>query len=106
MITKSIIIIIDRSPTVSGSRAGSTIACTWACLLFHGLDGYIESTKAIIDTARFIESKLRKIEGIYVFGTPATSVVAIGSKKFEIFRLSDELGKKGWNLNILQFPSG
>jgi sphinganine-1-phosphate aldolase len=91
---------------VSGSRAGSTIACTWACLLFHGLDGYIESTKAIIDTARYIESKLRKINGIFIFGTPATSVIAIGSKVFDIFRLSDELCKKGWNLNALQFPSG
>lgn len=91
---------------MSGSRAGSTVACTWACLLFHGLDGYVESTKAIIDTARYIEAKLRKLDGIFIFGTPATSVVAIGSKSFEIFRLSDELGKKGWNLNILQFPSG
>lgn len=67
----------SRSPTVSGSRAGSTIACTWACLLFHGLEGYVESTKSIIDTARFIESKLRKIKGIYIFGTPG-EIITIG----------------------------
>jgi len=97
---------IYGSPTVSGSRAGSTIACTWACLLFYGLDGYIESTKAIIDTARYIEDRLRKIDGIFIFGTPATSVIAIGSKTFDIFRLSDAINSKGWNLNILQFPSG
>lgn len=91
---------------MSGSRAGSNIACAWACLLFHGLDGYVESTKAIIDTARYIEARLRKVEGIFIFGTPATSVVAMGSKVFDIYRLSDELNKKGWNLNALQFPSG
>lgn len=98
--------VICRSPTVSGSRAGSTVACTWACLLFHGLEGYVESTKVIIDTARYIEAKLRKIEGIFIFGTPATSVVAIGSTVFDIFRLSDGMNKRGWNLNALQYPSG
>lgn len=72
----------------------------------HGLEGYIESTKAIIDTARYIEGNLRKIEGIFIFGTPATSVIAIGSTVFDIFRLSDQLCEKGWNLNALQFPSG
>lgn len=72
----------------------------------HGLEGYIESTKAIIDTARYIEGNLRKIEGIFIFGTPATSVIAIGSTVFDIFRLSDQLCDKGWNLNALQFPSG
>lgn len=89
-----------------GSRAGATVACTWACMLFHGMDGYVEATKAIIDTARYIEGKLRKIDGIFIFGTPATSVVAIGSKTFDIYRLSDGMNKSGWNLNVLQFPSG
>lgn len=46
------------------------------------------------------------MDGIYVFGKPATSVIAIGSNIFDIFRLSDNLGQLGWNLNVLQFPSG
>lgn len=75
-------------------------------MLFHGLEGYIESTKAIIDTARYIELKLRKIDGLFIFGTPATSVVAMGSNVFDIYRLSDGLSKRGWNMNSLQFPSG
>lgn len=50
--------------------------------------------------------RLRTIPGIYVFGEPVTSVIAIGSKEFDIFRLSDALSKYGWNLNVLQFPSG
>lgn len=97
---------IYRSPTVSGSRAGNTIATTWACMLLHGYDGYVESTKAIVDTAKYIESKLQRIDGLFIFGTPATSVVAMGSKVFDIYRLSDQLNHKGWNLNTLQFPSG
>ena len=94
------------SPTVNGSRAGGVIAATWATLLHFGLDGYVESTKAIVDTAKYIEAGLRKIKNIEIYGKPATSVVAIGSTDFDIFRLSDELCKSGWNLNALQYPSG
>lgn len=46
------------------------------------------------------------MDGLFVFGTPSTSVVAIGSKVFHIYRLSDALCKRGWNLNLLQFPPG
>ncbi|KAG8313335.1 Sphingosine-1-phosphate lyase 1 [Homalodisca vitripennis] len=50
--------------------------------------------------------RLREIEEIYVFGRPITSVIAFGSNKFHIFKLSEVLSAKGWNLNPLQFPSG
>ncbi|XP_055381213.1 sphingosine-1-phosphate lyase [Condylostylus longicornis] len=94
------------SPTVNGSRAGGVIAACWAALMSFGEEGYIEATKSIVDTARYIENELRKIKGLFIFGTPATTVVAMGSHDFDIFRLSDMLCHKGWNLNALQFPSG
>lgn len=94
------------SPTVNGSRAGGIIAACWATMMSFGYDGYLEATKRIVDTARYIEQGVRKIDGIFVFGKPATSVIAMGSNVFDIFRLSDSLCKLGWNLNALQFPSG
>jgi sphinganine-1-phosphate aldolase len=94
------------SPTVNGSRAGGVIAATWAVLLNFGMEGYVETTKSIIDTSRYIEAALRQVKGVFVYGTPATSVIAIGSEDFDIFRLSDQLCSVGWNLNALQFPSG
>jgi len=42
---------------------------------------------------------------VFVFGEPEVSVVAIGSHDFDIFRLSNALTTKGWNLNTLQYPS-
>lgn len=45
------------SPTVNGSRAGGIIAATWATMMNFGLDGYVEATKRIIDTARYIETQ-------------------------------------------------
>jgi sphinganine-1-phosphate aldolase len=42
------------SPTFAGSRAGSLIAMTWATLMTVGQEGYVQATRGIIETARFI----------------------------------------------------
>ncbi|XP_026484234.1 sphingosine-1-phosphate lyase [Vanessa tameamea] len=94
------------SPTVNGSRAGGLIAACWATMMFVGVERYVQMTKEIVSVARFIEAELRKIEGIFIFGKPATTVIAFGSKKFDVFKLAEKLHKKGWSLNALQFPSG
>ncbi|XP_074856364.1 sphingosine-1-phosphate lyase 1 isoform X1 [Carettochelys insculpta] len=96
---------IYASPTIAGSRPGGIIAACWATMMYMGEDGYVEATKKIISTARFIESELRKIDNILIFGKPEVSVISIGSDVFDIYRLSNSLSTKGWNLNILQFPS-
>lgn len=46
------------------------------------------------------------MKGIFIFGQPGTSVIALGSNDFDIYRLATSLSKLGWNLNVLQFPSG
>ena len=97
---------IYASPTVAGSRAGGIIAACWAAMMFTGRDGYVESTRKIMTVTQKITKALREVDGIFVFGEPESSVVAFGSKDFDIFRLGSELTKLGWNLNNLQFPSG
>ncbi|KAL2083235.1 hypothetical protein ACEWY4_021008 [Coilia grayii] len=96
---------IYASPSVAGSRPGGIIAACWATMMYMGEDGYVDTTRKVIQTARTIEAGMRKIDGIFVFGKPEVSVVAIGSDVFDIFRLSNGLTSKGWNLNTLQFPS-
>lgn len=94
------------SPTVNGSRAGGLIAACWATLMFVGKQRYVQMAKEIMNTARYIEHEMRQIDGLFIFGKPATTVVAFGSKQFDIFRLGEMLHKRGWSLNALQFPSG
>ncbi|XP_040292091.1 sphingosine-1-phosphate lyase 1-like [Bufo bufo] len=93
------------SPSIAGSRPGGIVAACWATMMHMGEDGYVEATKNIISTARFIIKELQKMKEIFVFGNPEVSVIAIGSKVFDIYRLSTSLTAKGWNLNTLQFPS-
>jgi len=95
---------VYASPTMLGSRAGALIAGCWATMLFMGEEGYIQSTKNIIETARKILTGISTIPGLSVLGNPQVSVVAFSSEQFDIYRVSTELGHRGWNLNTLQFP--
>ena len=47
---------------------------------------------------------VREIPDVFVYGNPEVSVVALGSKKFNILMLGAEMTKRGWNLSSLQFP--
>ncbi|XP_030604356.1 sphingosine-1-phosphate lyase 1 isoform X1 [Archocentrus centrarchus] len=96
---------IYASPSIAGSRPGGIIAACWATMMHMGENGYVEATRKIVSTARKIKTEIRKIKGVFVFGDPVVSVVAIGSDDFDIFRLSNALTSKGWNLNTLQYPS-
>lgn len=96
---------IYASPSIAGSRPGGIIAACWATMMNMGEDGYVDATRKIISTARKIQKEVSKIKGVFVFGDPEVSVVAIGSDVFDIFRLSNALTSKGWNLNTLQYPS-
>jgi sphinganine-1-phosphate aldolase len=92
------------SPTFAGSRPGSLIAMTWATLLHFGRQGYVEATRDIVRTTRYIADEIRKIPELRLMAEPDTSVVAFDSKEFNIYNLVDEL--KEWHLNGIQNPSG
>ncbi|KAH3871561.1 sphingosine-1-phosphate lyase 1-like [Dreissena polymorpha] len=96
---------IYASPTLAGSRSGAIIASCWAAMMHFGEQGYVETTRQIIKTTRYIAAELAKIPGLYILGEPQVSVVAVASHDFNIFRLSDALHDKGYCLSVLQFPS-
>ncbi|XP_061545341.1 sphingosine-1-phosphate lyase 1 isoform X2 [Phycodurus eques] len=96
---------IYASPSIAGSRPGGIVAACWATMMHMGENGYVDATRKIVRVARKIKTEVRKMKGVFVFGDPQVSVVAIGSNDFDIFRLSNALTSKGWNLNTLQYPS-
>lgn len=95
---------IYASPTIAGSRSGAILATCWASMIYHGREGYIASTKRIIETSRYLKRELTKIKGLKVLGDPLMSVIAVTSTRFDVYRLSGLLTEKGWSLNVLQFP--
>ncbi|CAF0812803.1 unnamed protein product [Didymodactylos carnosus] len=93
------------SPSVAGSRSGFLIACCWATMMYYGHTGYVKETKKIIEASRAIADGWSNIEGLYLVGEPQVSVVAVGSKRFNIYYLLDALQNLGWHLNGCQNPA-
>jgi len=89
-----------------GSRPGNTIATTWACMMHLGEKGYVERVKLIVNTARSIGERICKVPGLRLLSEVEVCVVSFTSDVFDIFLMSDDLAKRGWHLNPLQFPSG
>lgn len=92
------------SPTFSGSRPGGLIAAAWATLVTMGEQGYLESTRRILETADAIKRGIRSIPGLHVLGEPLF-VIAFGSRTLDIYKVLDRLSAQGWNLNGLHKPA-
>ena len=96
---------IYATATMTGSRPGNIIALTWATLQFIGFDGYKKFANEIIETKDYLLKELRKLKHIFIYGDPKVCIIGIGSKKFDICLLNDLMTEKGWNLNVMQFPT-
>lgn len=66
----------------------------------------MKATRKILETAFYIRDELKNCEGLFIYGQPKLSVIALGSKKFNIYQLSNELHKQGWCLNPIQNEAG
>ncbi len=64
----------------------------------------MDCTREIIAAARTIKNAITNIRGLRVLGDPQLCVVAFTSDHFDIYKLGEQLTKKGWNLNMLQYP--
>lgn len=94
------------SPTIAGSRNGGVVAACYASLLAIGKDGFMTKSMAIYNAAQDIKKRIRtEIPSLFVLGDPFSSVVAFSSKQFDIYKISDLMSARGWNLNCLQNPN-
>jgi sphinganine-1-phosphate aldolase len=96
---------IYATPTIMGSRPGALVAATWATMLTLGQEGYHEAALQISLVVDNICEIIKSIDDLFVFGEPASSVVAFGSSTLNIYAINDEMSKKGWHLNALQNPA-
>lgn len=97
---------IYATHSVPGSRAGGLVAVCWASLLYHGFQGYTNTTKAIIATARKLAQRMKEVPGVELFGDPLTSIVGFKTTEVDILKVGDVLSGRGWHLNFLQYPPG
>ncbi|MFN8036200.1 MAG: aminotransferase class V-fold PLP-dependent enzyme [Acidimicrobiia bacterium] len=92
------------SPTFAGSRPGALSAECWAAMLAMGERGYLEATRAIVETGAEIKAGLATIPEVHVLGDPLW-VIAFASDTLDVYRIQDVMTEKGWRLNGLQNPA-
>ncbi|KAK5973080.1 Sphingosine-1-phosphate lyase, partial [Trichostrongylus colubriformis] len=97
---------IYASSTLEGSRAGLNIALCWASLLYQGFSKYKQHATAVVATTKKIRDGIRSIPELRLQGSSDVCIVSWTSDTIDIHRLYDLIGKKGWQLTNLQFPSG
>jgi len=91
------------SPTLAGSRPGGLSAACWAAMVATGEQGYLDATRRILDAAATIREGVASTPGLRVLGDPLW-VIAFGSDELDVYRVSDRMSERGWNLNGLQRP--
>jgi len=99
------------TPTIPGSRPGALIACAWAAMVSIGESGYTSRVKSLLEASEKIANGINDIPGLCLLhgNQIPTMVVCFGCKKDEkdldIYRISDLMSHKGWELNSLQNPA-
>ncbi|MHA1729322.1 MAG: aminotransferase class V-fold PLP-dependent enzyme [Promethearchaeota archaeon] len=92
------------SPSLTGTRPGGVIAGTWAAMKSLGKEGYLKYAKITMDTTQKLMKGINSIPELHVLGEPAMTVFSFGSDKINMYVLADDMQKRGWVLDRLQFP--
>jgi sphinganine-1-phosphate aldolase len=92
------------SPTFAGSRPGALSAACWAALTSIGVNGYMDATKKILETADYIKQEIKQISELRLIGDPMF-VIAFASDSLDIYKVLDAMTRKKWSLNGLHKPS-
>lgn len=92
------------SPTMTGTRPGGSIAGAWAALKGIGMEGYLDMAKTTMEVTEKIKKAIINNNDIELVGHPEMSILAFQSSKIDVFKLADELNKRGWHFERQQLP--
>lgn len=97
------------TPAIAGSRSSGMIAQCWASMVRLGWEGYMKHTRDILESVRLIAEGVARIDGLEVIGQSQAMIVCFQSSnndKLNIYAVGDAMSKKGWCLNLVQYPPG
>jgi sphinganine-1-phosphate aldolase len=92
------------SPGMEGSRSDGLLAATWASMVSLGREGYRGYARGIFETAAAMQEAVRAHPELRLLGEP-TFLFAFTSDAFNIYHLNDEMKRRGWRFNGLQYPN-
>ena len=98
---------IYASPSIAGTRPGGAIAAAWAIMNYLGEEGYLNITRTVMDTTRYIAEAVREMHGVKILGAPHMSVLCLAADdpSLDIYAVGDEMSVRGWHLDRQQYPA-
>ena len=92
------------TPTIVGTRPAGGVAASWATFEFLGVEGYKQIARDLMSFIDDYRTGIRDINGLEILGDPHLSIVAYGSKEFDVFRVAEIMQAKGWLPGLVQKP--
>ncbi|HMA27230.1 MAG TPA: aminotransferase class V-fold PLP-dependent enzyme [Solirubrobacterales bacterium] len=92
------------SPGMDGSRSDGLLAATWASMVSMGREGYRRHAREIFETSAAMQEAVRSHPELRLLGEP-TFLFAFTSDGFDIYHVNDEMKRRGWRFNGLQYPN-
>ena len=92
------------SPGMEGSRSDGLLAATWASLVSIGREGFRDYARGIFETSATMQTAVRSHPELRLLGQP-TFLFAFTSEQFDIYHVNDEMKRRGWRFNGLQYPN-
>jgi len=98
---------VFASPGLLGTRPGGSYAAAWAALNYFGREGYRKNARAVMEIRKKLIHGIEAVPEFKIIGDPRASICAFTSKSrnLNIFAVADQLERKGWHIDRLQFPS-
>ncbi len=92
--------------TLVGTRAGGAIAGAWAVVNYLGYAGYTAIAEKLADMTDKYVHGIEKIDGLHMISKPDATIINFGAHEFDIFRVAEILGEKGWLPGLTRDPKG
>ncbi|RMH42822.1 MAG: aspartate aminotransferase family protein [Deltaproteobacteria bacterium] len=84
------------NPTILSSKSCGPMAATWAMLHYLGRAGYRAIARRLAAMADRFAAGIGAIDGLTIVGRPEMTLFAVASKTHSVFRLCDEMKRRGW----------
>lgn len=91
--------------TVVGTRPGAAVAAAWAMLHAMGREGYLDSTRRLLDLAARYRRQYAAL-GLRIVGEPHLSLLAITADDVDLHQVGECLKGRGWLPGMLREPRG
>lgn len=93
-----------RTATISGTRAGGSIAAAWAVLHYLGQEGYRSIVKKTMDVTDTLIDGIVETPGLEVWGEPVMNKFGYGSSALDIRAIARGMEERGWTVGLQSEP--